>query len=58
MDIRFEQPAAPPVEIQLASKAVRTLGALEMFDVLAEVGATVLARGTITLHRNEEGAEG
>jgi len=56
IDIRFEAPAVPPVEITLSSKIVRVLGSLQMCDVTAQSGATVLARGSITLHRGEKPA--
>ncbi len=55
IDIRFEQPASPPVEIALSSKLVRVLGSLQVFDVTAEVGPAILARGSITLHRQRPG---
>jgi 3-hydroxyacyl-[acyl-carrier-protein] dehydratase len=51
VDVRFEQSASPPVEITLNAKLVRALGSLQVFDVSAEAGSTVLARGSITLHR-------
>ncbi len=51
LDVRFESPAAPPVEIELASKIVGVRGPLQMNEVSAHVGSIVLARGTITLHR-------
>jgi len=53
VDVRFEQAVAPPVEIELASRVVRVLGPLQHFDVIAQVGQTILARGSITLHRGE-----
>jgi 3-hydroxyacyl-[acyl-carrier-protein] dehydratase len=54
IDIRFEASAVPPVEIAIKSKLVRVLGALQMFEVAAQAGGTVLARGSITLHRGEK----
>jgi 3-hydroxyacyl-[acyl-carrier-protein] dehydratase len=56
IDIRFEQSAVPPVEIALSSKLVRVLGSLQMCEVTAQVGSTILARGSITLHRGEQPA--
>jgi acyl carrier protein len=54
IDVRFEEPAIPPVEITINSKLIRVLGALQMFDVAAQVGSTVVARGSIALHRGEK----
>lgn len=51
VDVRFEQPVAPPVRIDLASTLTRMIGPLQLCDVTATVGQTVVARGTITLHR-------
>lgn len=51
VDIRFEQAVVPPVEIELSSKLSRVMGALQMCEVVAQVGPAVVARGTITLHR-------
>ncbi|MGD0464412.1 MAG: phosphopantetheine-binding protein [Tepidisphaeraceae bacterium] len=56
IDVRFEAPAVPPVEIALSSKIVRVLGSLQMCEVTAQAGPTVLARGSITLHRREKPA--
>jgi 3-hydroxyacyl-[acyl-carrier-protein] dehydratase len=56
IDLRFEAPAVPPVEITISSKLVRVLGALQMYEVIAQVGPTVLARGSIALHRGEKSA--
>jgi len=53
IDIRFEQPAAPPVSIELLAKVVGQMGPLQKCEVTAQVGPKVLARGTITLHRGE-----
>lgn len=55
IDIRYEQAAVPPVEIAVSSKLVRVLGSLQVFEVKAEVGPTILARGSITLHRQRPG---
>jgi 3-hydroxyacyl-[acyl-carrier-protein] dehydratase len=54
IDVRFEEAAIPPVEIALSSKLVRVLGALQMFEVVGQVGSTVVARGTIALARGEK----
>jgi 3-hydroxyacyl-[acyl-carrier-protein] dehydratase len=56
VDIRFEQSVTPPAEIILRSRLVKVLGALHQFDVSAEVGGSVAARGTLALHlAGEEG---
>ncbi len=51
VDVRFEQPVAPPVQIELRSTLTRMIGPLQLCEVSASVGQTVVARGTITLHR-------
>ncbi len=51
VDVRFEQPVAPPVRIELQSTLTRMMGQLQLCDVTARVGESVVARGTITLHR-------
>ncbi|HEY1921560.1 MAG TPA: phosphopantetheine-binding protein [Tepidisphaeraceae bacterium] len=56
IDIRFEAPAVPPVEIVINAKLTRVLGALQMFEVSAQAGPTILARGSIALHRGEKRA--
>jgi 3-hydroxyacyl-[acyl-carrier-protein] dehydratase len=57
IDVRFQQAVAPPVEIELESKIARLLGPLQMCDVSARVGATVVASGSITLHRDNGDAK-
>ena len=49
VDVRFEQPVAPPAEITLKAKVLRTMGTLTQFEVEASVGQTVVARGTLAL---------
>jgi 3-hydroxyacyl-[acyl-carrier-protein] dehydratase len=49
VDVRFERPVPPPAEIRLESKRTRTIGTLSLFDVVARVGANVVARGTVAL---------
>jgi 3-hydroxyacyl-[acyl-carrier-protein] dehydratase len=56
VDVRFEQPVAPPADILLKSRLNRAVGALQQFDVSAEVKGVVVARGTIALHRSEGAA--
>ncbi|HET6250071.1 MAG TPA: phosphopantetheine-binding protein [Tepidisphaeraceae bacterium] len=51
VDVRFEQPVRPPAQITLKSKLTRTMGDLQLFDVAAEVGGIVVARGTLALSR-------
>jgi 3-hydroxyacyl-[acyl-carrier-protein] dehydratase len=53
IDIRFEQSVTPPAEIVLKSQFVRTIGALQQFDVRASVGPAIVASGSLTLHRGE-----
>jgi 3-hydroxyacyl-[acyl-carrier-protein] dehydratase len=55
-DVRFDEPAAPPCDILLKSKLLRAVGALQQFNVEASVNGTIVARGTITLHRTAKGA--
>ena len=49
VDVRFEQPVAPPAEIRLQSRLTRTMGGLRQFEVTASVASTVVARGTLAL---------
>jgi 3-hydroxyacyl-[acyl-carrier-protein] dehydratase len=49
IDVRFEQPVAPPTEIVLRAKLTRTMGTLVQFDVEASANAKVLARGSLAL---------
>jgi 3-hydroxyacyl-[acyl-carrier-protein] dehydratase len=51
VDVRFDQPVAPPAEIVLKSKLFRAVGHLQQFNVEASVGGVVVARGSLTLHR-------
>lgn len=51
VDVRFEAPVAPPVQIDLAATLTRMMGDLQLCDVEATVAGKVVARGTITLHR-------
>jgi 3-hydroxyacyl-[acyl-carrier-protein] dehydratase len=52
VDVRFDSPAAPPADIVLTSRVTRVVGPLQQFDVSATVNGTVIARGSITLHRS------
>jgi 3-hydroxyacyl-[acyl-carrier-protein] dehydratase len=51
VDVRFEAPVAPPVQIELMATLTRMMGELQLCDVQATVNGNVVARGTITLHR-------
>jgi 3-hydroxymyristoyl/3-hydroxydecanoyl-(acyl carrier protein) dehydratase len=53
VDVRFDKPVAPPAEIMLQSRLTRTVASLQQFDVAARVGDTIVASGSITLHRND-----
>jgi 3-hydroxyacyl-[acyl-carrier-protein] dehydratase len=48
-DGRVERPGPPPAEIRLESRLTRTMGTLSQFDVIARVGAEVVARGSVAL---------
>src|SRR4051812_27223501 len=49
VDVRFEQPVAPPAEIRFESRLTRTMGGLRQFEVTARLGEMVVARGTVAL---------
>jgi 3-hydroxyacyl-[acyl-carrier-protein] dehydratase len=51
VDIRFDEPIAPPADVVLKSKLSRVIGALQQFNVEASVSGVVAARGSLTLHR-------
>lgn len=51
VDVRFEAPVAPPVQIELNATLTRMMGELQLCNVEAVVAGKVVARGTITLHR-------
>jgi 3-hydroxyacyl-[acyl-carrier-protein] dehydratase len=51
LDLRFQQPARPPVDIQLESKLVRAMGELQQFQVTAKVGDSIIAQGNLALYR-------
>jgi 3-hydroxyacyl-[acyl-carrier-protein] dehydratase len=58
VDVRFDQSVAPPAEIVLRSKCLRTVGGLEQFEVSASVRDDVVARGMLTLSRPRDGEPG
>jgi len=51
LDLRFQQPAKPPVDIQLESKLLRAMGELQQFQVAAKVGDSIIAQGNLALYR-------
>jgi 3-hydroxymyristoyl/3-hydroxydecanoyl-(acyl carrier protein) dehydratase len=51
VDVRFDESVPPPAEIVLKTKLFRAVGALQQFNVEASVGASVVARGSLTLYR-------
>ena len=55
VDVRFERSIAPPAQIELNSKIASVLGSLQKCEVIARVGANVVAQGAITLHRGGGG---
>lgn len=54
VDVRFDQPLAPPAEITLRSRLLRTVGELQQFEVAAMTGSTSIARGMLTLSRPQD----
>jgi len=58
VDVRFDQSVAPPVEIILRSKHLRSIGLLQQFEVSASVGQDTVARGMLTLSRPRDMAPG
>ena len=54
IDIRFDEPVAPPAEITLRSRLLRAIGDLQQFEVAALVGDTIVARGMLTLSRPKD----
>ena len=57
IDIRFEQPVAPPAQIQLQARMLRVMGDLHQFEVTAMVDGKQIAAGNLTLYRGEGNAE-
>jgi len=57
-DVRFEHPVAPPAQIILRSRLLRSLGELQQFEVSALVGQNVVARGVLALSRRQSGGTG
>jgi 3-hydroxyacyl-[acyl-carrier-protein] dehydratase len=57
-DVRFDRPVAPPAEITLRSRHLRSIGELQQFEVSASVGEQVVARGMLTLSRTGERVPG
>ena len=50
VDVRFTQSVSPPATIELEAKISRTLGELQMCDVIARHAGNIIASGVITLH--------
>jgi hypothetical protein len=48
----------PPAEIELSSKIANVVGSLQRCEVIAKVGANVVAQGAITLHRGDDRSDG
>jgi 3-hydroxyacyl-[acyl-carrier-protein] dehydratase len=53
VDVRFDRPVAPPAQIHLHAQLTRSLGPLQLFDVIARVGDATVARGALALHRSD-----
>lgn len=49
VDVRFDHSVVPPAQIRLHSRLERTLGQLVRFEVEAESGGRVCARGSLTV---------
>jgi 3-hydroxyacyl-[acyl-carrier-protein] dehydratase len=49
VDVRFDASVSPPAQIMLKAKLTRGLAGLSLFDVSAEAGGKIVARGTLTL---------
>jgi 3-hydroxyacyl-[acyl-carrier-protein] dehydratase len=58
VDVRFDHPVAPPAEIIIRSRHLRTIGILQQFEVSATVGQEIVARGMLTLSRPRDGGVG
>jgi 3-hydroxymyristoyl/3-hydroxydecanoyl-(acyl carrier protein) dehydratase len=58
VDVRFDRPLAPPADLVLRSKLLRTIGELEQFEVSALQNNEIVARGMITLNRRKEDGGG
>jgi 3-hydroxyacyl-[acyl-carrier-protein] dehydratase len=50
VDVRFERPVVPPAQIVLESHLTKTVGAVQMFDVVARCGDAVVCSGSLALH--------
>ncbi|HXE55217.1 MAG TPA: phosphopantetheine-binding protein [Tepidisphaeraceae bacterium] len=58
VDVRFDEPVAPPADLVLRSRLLRTVGELEQFEVSALLNDRTIARGMLTLSRPREGMPG
>jgi len=50
LDIRFERPVIPPIQVILESRLIKTVGPVQMFDVAAKIGNEVACQGSLALH--------
>jgi len=58
VDVRFDRSVAPPADIVLRSRHLRSIGLLQQFEVSASVGKDTVARGMLTLSRPRDMAPG
>jgi 3-hydroxyacyl-[acyl-carrier-protein] dehydratase len=58
VDVRFDRSVAPPAQIILRSRHLRSIGLLQQFEVSAHIGDATVARGMLTLSRPRDGAPG
>jgi 3-hydroxyacyl-[acyl-carrier-protein] dehydratase len=49
VDVKFENPVAPPASVQLQAIVSRSMGSLTMCDVIASVSGQPVARGTVAI---------
>jgi 3-hydroxyacyl-[acyl-carrier-protein] dehydratase len=55
LDVRFNRPVAPPAELVLKAKFVRSMGDLQQFEVEAWANGEAVASGMLALHRSALG---
>lgn len=58
VDVRFDRPVAPPAQLTITAKHLRSIGILQQFEVSASLGSETVARGMLTLSRPREGGPG
>ncbi|MAE67866.1 MAG: 3-hydroxyacyl-[acyl-carrier-protein] dehydratase FabZ [Phycisphaeraceae bacterium] len=49
VDVRFRKPVAPPVDLELRSRAIRDLGRLTQYEVGAANGGGTIVAGSLVL---------